>query len=441
MRYFVIVTCALQMCAQVVFCPNVKAQNPTILTLEDALYFASKQSKQILLDSIQYKTAISKQQQGKHLRIPAIYSNLSYIRISDNITPFQVSFPSGDVVLNPQILNQSYNVAGASQLLWSAGKVKASIEMLGLETMASTLNMEKTQMDVSLSITTLWYNLYTLQQTRKIVDTNIQLLKEQKKDTENAVKEGILLQNEVLKIELAIAGMESNLAEVSSNLKILGYNISILTGLNPEQEVKTPDILPTLKYDKTELNEAIPIALKNRAELKEFDIRIQQAVLATKIARSGYFPTISAGGAYNYDRPNQRLFPNQATFTGTWNIGIFLNWNITGLYTTKEKIQESKLNNARISIAKEAAADGIRMEINSHLNVYTQTLERIKIAEKALVQATENFRVEQNKFQVNTINATDFLNANTLLLQCKINLTAALAAADLAYQKLFLSIN
>jgi outer membrane protein TolC len=81
------------------------------------------------------------------------------------------------------------------------------------------------------------------------------------------------------------------------------------------------------------------------------------------------------------------------------------------------------------------------MEINSHLNVYTQTLERIKIAEKALVQATENFRVEQNKFQVNTINATDFLNANTLLLQCKINLTAALAAADLAYQKLFLSIN
>jgi outer membrane protein len=87
------------------------------------------------------------------------------------------------------------------------------------------------------------------------------------------------------------------------------------------------------------------------------------------------------------------------------------------------------------------AKEGILMEVNADYNNYLQAKRKIQLANKAVEQATENFRVEQNKFRSNTTTATEFLNANTLLVQSQINLTTAVANAALAYEKLLKSIN
>lgn len=130
-----------------------------------------------------------------------------------------------------------------------------------------------------------------------------------------------------------------------------------------------------------------------------------------------------------------------ASPTGTWNIGVSLNWNLTDLYTNKEKVKESNSSFLKMNTLLEQVKDGIQLEVNADYNNYLQAKQKIQLANKSVEQATENFRVEQNKFQTNTTTSTDFLNANTLLLQSNINLTTAIANAGLAYRKLLKSIN
>jgi outer membrane protein len=424
-----------------VFCHRMEAQNQVFLALEDAVAMGLTHSKQLKLDSISLLQADTKVSQSKNGLLPQVSANLSYIRISDNITPFKVAFPTGEVVLNPQILNQSYNSLQVRQLVWAGNKVKYGTELLALDKKAIYFDVEKNKAEIAYTITQLWYNLFTIGQSKKLLETNIELLSNQKRDADNYVKQGILLANELLKIELAITNLQSSLSDLEKTQALLNYNLCTLTGLDTKTIIEAPETLPKIVQEDGNFEQYLEKAMKNRPELKGLSIKKEQANIGLKLTKTNTLPIISAGANVNVDLPNQRLFPNEAKFTPTWNIGVFFNWNLTDIYTNKEKMNESNLAISKLNTVVSQVQEGIKMEINADYNNYLQAKQKINLANKAVEQATENFRVEQNKFKTQTTTATDFLNANTLLINAKINLTTVVANAELAYKKLLKSVN
>ncbi len=420
---------------------GVEAQQSGMLTLEEAITLSIAHSKQLKIDSIQLQIAESKIQQGINTKLPQIGLSLSYIRISDNITPFKVDFPAGELTLNPQILNQSYNTLQIRQPVYLSGKVKNGIELLKQDKQAIYFDIEKTKLDATYNITALYYNLFVVKETKKIIEANIHLLANQQKDAQNFVTQGVLLANDVLKIDLAITNLQSSLTDINTNIHLIKYNMCLLTGLDTKTNVDIPDILPNNTKQNSLLDDYIAVALKNRPELKGLNIRQRQADLGLKLSKSDYLPTASFGGNVNYNQPEQRVFPNRAELTGTWNAGVFLAWNISSLYTNKVKVNESKLVINSVKQALDQTIEGIQIEVNTNYNNYLQAIEKIKIANKEVELASENFRVEQNRFSNNTTTPTEFLTANTQLVQSKINFTTAAANAELAYKKLLKSIN
>ncbi len=432
----------LLMCGiYLIFCHDMQAQNQVTLALEEAIAMGLAHSKQLKLDSISLLQADTKASQVKNVLLPQVSANLSYIRISDNITPFEVAFPSGDVVLNPQILNQSYNSLQVRQLVWASSRVKYGAELLDLDRKAIYFDVAKNKSDVAYSITQLWYNLFTVEQSKKLITTNIELLNNQKKDADNFVNQGILLSNELLKIELAITNLQSSLSDLEKTQAILNYNLCTLTGLDVQTNIVVPETLSKVTQENDSFDQYLEKAMQNRPELKALAIRKEQANIGLKLTKNNTLPIISAGANVNVDLPNQRLFPNEAVFTPTWNIGVFLNWNLTDIYTNKNKITESNLAISKINTVASQVQEGIKMEINADYNNYLQAKQKINLANKSVEQASENFRVEQNKFKTQTTTATEFLNANTMLINAKIGLTTAIANAELAYKKLLKSIN
>jgi outer membrane protein len=420
---------------------NTYGQQKKILSLEMAITLGVNHSNQIKLDSLNYKIAESKLSQSKSNQFPQVTASASFIRVSDNITPFTVSFPTGNVVLNPQILNQSYNAVQAKQLIWAGGKLKNANKIAALDKQTIDFDLATSKNDVSYQITSIYYNLFVTKQTKKIIETNIELLRNQRKDANNYVKQGILLENEVLKLDLAILNLESSLSDIENTILFFKNNLSILTGLKANDTMDIPEDLPIQSVVDITLENAVENALKNRNEVKALSIREEQAAIAKKITNSNYLPTLSGIGSYNYDQPNMRVFPNQETFTGTWFAGLSLNWNITDLFTTKDKIKESNYSINKVTTLTNQIKEGIQIEVNADYNNFKLAQQKIEIAKKAVTQATENFRVEQNKFNANNTTTTEFLNANILLVNAKINLTTAISNADLAYKKLLKSIN
>ena len=415
---------------------DVQAQEIKRLSLEEAIQLSNSHDLQLKADSADVALLNSKLVQNKQLLLPDVGLNLNYTRISDNITPFTVTFPTGDVTLNPQILNQSYNSLQLKQLIWSGGKANYGIDISKKELEAAKFSLQKNKLNAAYNITALWYNLYVLRTSKKIIEANINTLLANQQDVKNYVQQGITLENEALKIDLAITNLQSNLVDISNSIKALNYNLCTLTGLPTTTIIELPELDETLAATETNMDAAVATAISNRAELKSLQAYKEVAAIGLKISKANYTPTVSGVASGNFNLPEQRLFPNQNKFTPTWFVGVNVNWDLSSLYKNPEKVKESKQAIIKTNALYNQLQEGIMIEVNTAYTDYLQSTEKITLSKKAVVQATENFRVEQNKLRAATITSTDFLDANTKLLQAKLNLNAAFANAQLALKKL-----
>lgn len=411
-----------------------------VLTLSSAIQIAKEQSKMLSANRTERKISLSRLQQAKNEYLPGVGISTNYTRISDNINPFSINLPnSGEFVLNPQVLNQSFNSLQVRQNLWSGGKVRYGIQIRKLEEQAVVLDGKHTEYSVADSVATAWYSVLLLKTSEETIRQNTQLLRNQYKDLAKQERQGIIIGNDLLKLELAISSLETSLLEIISNKSIYTFNLATMLNDLPGTEYDLDTTLNTVSYLKLSLEELFADALKNRVELDVVKLRKKIVETSQKIVESDKLPTVSLLGSYDYNRPNQRVFPTEASYRGTWSLGATLRFDISGLYTSKAKVSEIRFAAEKLNTIAELVRDQIRMEVNANYQNFVKMSSKVDLALKALGQAKENFRVEQARLKATTITSTDFLVANNQLVQSELNLKAAQAGTSLAYWKLLKS--
>jgi outer membrane protein len=411
-----------------------------MLSLPDAVAGSISHSKALKGNAAEHGAALAKIEQAQNGRLPGITVNASYIRLSNNITPFGISLPgAGDVVLNPQILDQSYNNLQIRQLLWAGGKVRYAQQAAQREAQAIETEAVQHKLTAADNVTSIWYNLYLLSASERIIRQNIRLLQDRRRDLLNVEKQGLALKNDGLKLELAVSNLEAALIDIQTGRSINNFNMAMALAEPTDTEFVIDTTTLAVTADAVPLTDYLTEALQNRAEIKALGIRREAALVGQKIVAANRLPILSAGGSYDYNRPNIRVFPQRAEFKGTWNVGLFLSFDIAGLYTNRAKETETRYGLDRLTTTIDQARDGIMMEVNANHRAYQQACDKIRVAKKAIEQATENFRVEQNRLQATVSTPTDFLEANTQLVQAQLNLQTAQANAELAHWKLLKS--
>jgi len=420
---------------------NLRAQQqPLPLTIDSAIRLSIQQSKQLKISQSKIESARAKYLQAKALALPSAKISASYTRLSNNIDPFTLQLPATGVIktLNPQIVNHYTPMANISQVLYAGGQIKYAERSMQLLEAASRFDLEKNKSDIIYNTISAWFNLFKIQHTRKIVEENINQVRGHLYDIRNYEKNGLALKNDVLKIELQLSSLEHTLIEINSVLEIAGYNMSIMLGL-PASTIY--QLVPTAPmhagFDNMEAFQ--DEALANRADLKAMNKRIGMAVLGVKSAYGNYYPVISMGGNYYYNRPNQRAFPQEDQFKATWDAGVTLSWNIHSLYTNRHRIAENKAALWQVQVEKEQLSDAVKTEVNTDYLTYLKNKEKIRVSAISVTQAEENYRIISNRFRNNTVLITDLTDASTLLLQAKINLLVDKADTELSYYKILQS--
>lgn len=257
---------------------------------------------------------------------------------------------------------------------------------------------------------------------------------------ENLERQGLALKNDALKIGLAISNLEGNLIDIQSGRAINQFNMAVALGEPTETEYVTDSTALTVSPTLEPVSMYLAEAGHYRPEIRALTLRREAALIGQRIVQANRLPTLSWGGNYDYNRPDQRVFPNKSEFTSIWNVGVFLSFSLSDQFTNRAKETETRYSLEKISTGIEQVRDGIQMEVNAQYQGYRQALDKIRVAEQAIGQATENFRVEQNRLNASATTPTDFLDANTQLVQAPLNLQSAKANAELAHWKLLESV-
>lgn len=410
-------------------------QETKTISLQEAFQLAAQNSKQVKLDSLKKEALSIKKQQTQNAMFPVLGLTSAYTRLSNNIEPFSISVPVlGSMALNPQILNQFVNRFSVQQPIFQGLRNWNNLKAIKLQNTAADYDILKDNQDLKWNIVQTYYNLYKLQQTSNLLDSTIAQTQVRINDLIKFKKEGLILNNDVMRAELQKTNLLVSLADVESNIQTLNYNLNILLGMDGNTKIIVTDIPGMTAYSSIsgDYNQAFAV----RPELNALEYKNKAAAYQVKAAKSAYMPTINFIGNGYYNNPNQRVFPQENKFKATWDVGVSVSWNIMQAYTAKAVVNDSKNQKLQLENAIAQAKEGIQMEVNANLKAYQVTQMKIDLAQKAIEQATENKRILNNRFNAQLALLNDVLEADILLLQAQTTLLNAQADQAIAYYKL-----
>jgi len=411
------------------------AQNVKKLTLQEAVQLGIENSKNLRLSQNKIEKAMQELEVVKDNALPT--ASVSAIYNHAEIPTNQLNL-GGEQINLPKRADAYLGTAAVQELLYGGGKLRYARESTKLLAEVARLNADQNKEEVTYAVINTYFSLYKVAQSKKVIAQNLSSIASQLKQSERFFEQGIVTKNDVLRFQLQQANITLTDLEAEGNRKIVNYNMVILLGLPDDTEIEITD--PTLNaMTVAPLNNYLDQGLSTRQELKALDLRNQVAEVDIKSVKANTLPTVALGANAYYINPSGNFIPSNHQYIVPMTIGATVSWNIGNLWTNKNKVTDARIQQKGIVIQKDIESDQVKTEINRNFQNYQVAVNKIKILETSIAQATENDRLLESKYKNNVASAIDRIDAETLLYQSKINLEIAKADAGVAYYTLLKS--
>ncbi len=242
---------------------------------------------------------------------------------------------------------------------------------------------------------------------------------------------GLIPENDLLQSEVELAQGKQNLLRAQNQSSLSRAKLNILLGNPVEYNLPLVDIL---KYKITAMNwdDILEQARQYRPELAKAELAVNLAENNIILSRAPYLPAVDLSASYMKvgDEPGAGHYPGgpsefkQAQITATWK-----------LWTWGKDRNEVLAARQRLVTAKkeaESILDQITIEVREAFLFIEEAEQKIKVTEKAVAAARENYRINQDRYLSQVSTSTDVLDAETLLSEAMKNYYNALYGYNLA---------
>ncbi len=416
----------------IAFTRNANAQDRTI-TLKEAIDLGLQNSKTLKLSQAKIDEAVSQYNQAKDRALPTGSVSFTYDRAQ--IPYNNLSFGKTSIDL-PKSANAYLGIASLNETIFGGNKLKYARQSTDLLTQVSRLDADNNKDQITYDVISSYYNLYKVLQSIKVVNQNITTVDAQIHQSQRFFEQGLVTKNDVLRFQLQKANIQLNGIDLESNRKIINYSLNVLLGLPETTQLNIAEITADTSRAISPLAAYIDTAMANRQEVKQLVLRGRVAETNIKDVQANVLPNVSAGLSGYYVDANGNPLPKIGNFITPVTIGVTASWNFGALWTNKNKVTQAKIQREEVSINQGILTDNVKNEVNQDYQNYLQALDKIKLLQTSIAQASENTSILESKYKSNIASATDRADAETLLYQAQINLELAKADAGLAYYTL-----
>ncbi|MFA6596685.1 MAG: TolC family protein [Ignavibacteriaceae bacterium] len=415
------------------------------LSVEQAIQLGLKNSKSLHASMMKVKSNSARVSEVTSSRLPSVRFTGVYTRLSE-IPPFTIMMPTGPFVLSPSILNSYQLKLSLAQPLFTGFRLKSTSEMAEYQLKASEVEFTKDELETAFAVRNAYWSLFKAQEMKKVVDEIVAQMKAHLKDASNLLAQGMLTNNDVLKLQVQLSDVQLKQLEAQNGVQLAQVNLNNTLGVQLNTEVfvsQGEEAMSATQYPaKTdgELDAFLQKAFEKRGELKAADYRAKASESGVTIAKSRWYPEVSLYGNYYYNRPNSRIFPSQDAFKETWDAGVMVSMDVWNWLATSHQTDQAEAGLAQSLDALGMLKDGITLEVTQNYLNYQQAKQKIIITKLSVEQADENQRITSEKFKNGVALSSDLIDAEVSLLSAKTNYTSALVDLELAKAKLDKSI-
>lgn len=270
---------------------------------------------------------------------------------------------------------------------------------------------ENQKIKVLRDLTRIYFKMVRDQELMKIHETDLILIDALMKVAKLNEELGLVLHNDILRIEVEQLNSNSELVKARNSFGDLKYDLAAVLDIQNLEEIKL-DLAKGLRFSPAShtTESLLPDLFKidNDINLARTDLQILNKTVRS--ARSANLPTLTIDASYNHGR---KVGPIEGTrdFATTFILStpVYNGNDIENAVRLAQKSEEivklriQDLSNTKKALLEKAVAD------------YNEALSRISFAEKMVEQSIENMRIVFTRYQEGASSIVELIDAQRLL--------------------------
>ncbi|MGC9030501.1 MAG: TolC family protein [Desulfomonilaceae bacterium] len=453
--------------------PNPRAGSPQLppqrITLDEAIEIARRNNPSLVSGNWDIQTAAAQRNQAASARWPQFTTTetwrnylqdqrLQATRANQEPGLFSKGILSADLVLKMP--------------LFTGGQIRSDITAAEFQVLAAQNRLARTWEELIFNISSAFYNILA---QRKVVESlrfsrNAMIKQRQRVLDMMSVDKAAKV--DVLRTEVRLADLEQRLVREQAVLDIQRRLLTTLLGVDLAAGPMEVEGDLRLRGPVPDLNGALAMAYAERGDYRSALASLEAQAMKVNSARAARWPKLSLDGTIGMraatgigddgrvytDRVNNATRwgknPNPA-YAGQFNGGPIWPypasvWPVGSLAVVAEyplftggriasqiDEQQAKLASAQAALRKLALQ--IRLDVETALVNVSSTRRRAQAMQKAIEQAKESFRIEEQKYEVGKGTITDVLDAQAAMLDAETNYYKVVADYNIAVAQLGLA--
>ena len=345
---------------------------------------------------------------------PTLNSSYDYVHRNKELTQELTGLgPSPSFVVRP---DQQYTfITSFKQPIFNGFSLINQYKIADLGLDSAEFSEKVTRQDVILDAKNAFYSVLKAEKLLEVANQRVTQIAAQKDVAENFYEVGMSPLNDLLQAQASLANARQGFIVAQNNLAIAKsqFNIVLRRPVNAAVELK--DILDYSPFVHN-FEYCLDAARKNRLEITIADLQIKIAEKEVELARKDYFPSVNLTGNYTRTGDDYKAHGGEGiSDSASWQIQAVAEWDFWEWGRTHFGVREKLHRLSQAQYSRSQILDNIELEVKTAFLRTNESEDNIITVEKAIEQAKENFRINQERFKEQVATTTDVLDAQTLL--------------------------
>ena len=421
-----------------IMAPGVSAAEK-VFTLDESIETALKQS--VLIHAAQEGVLGAEAQKKEALTgfLPKLSTSYNYTRF--NVNPyltvpagaFGPGTPASTITAGTQ---DNYTwAAEVKQPLFAGGGIMANYEASKIGHDISRMDEATAIQDIIQEVKVSYFNILKTERILGVARQSLEQLQAHRHVAQNFFDVGLIPRNDFLQSEVQVANGEQSLIRAENGVELAKSKFNTVLRRNINDPVQVEDILTYRLYDLN-IEDCIKAAMENRPEIKSQALKLDQAKSLVKLAKSDFYPTVSAVGHYERVGDTPGVSGTAFKDAESWYVMGVASWTFWEWGKTKNRVDASRSRENQSVDLLNNTRDQITLEVKNAYLLMRESEKQVMVTKKVIEQAQENFRINQERYREQVATSTDVLDAQTLLTRAKSDNANALSEYHINHARL-----
>ena len=397
--------------------PNPFAEDKPGLSLKEALDLAVSRNQQVLITRTQLDLMRGRVREVRSEALPSLDLSSNLLRLRDpsflNTSSFDTIPEDFRRALDPRGANLFDYSLKLTQPLYSAGKVRAALDLASLETEGVGIDRERAEQETRLNTFRAFYDLVLAE---KLLDVNRQIVSQRESHLEAARTRraaGVATEVDVLRSQVSLANAQPELLRAENGVRrsrAVLNNLLVRPVDFPTRALNELDFIP---WKPAGLEAVVQEALQRRPELRRLRINEQESDVQTRLAASENRLHVDFNGEYGLSARDPANLVD-ANFS-RWLLSVKITFPLYDGGKRDGLLQQAAASRRIAELTRGQQEEAVRLEAQTALDELTRADRTVETARLNVEEAERVLQMMESNYRFGAATTLDVVDAQAAL--------------------------